>query len=55
MKNEEVGLVIRTNVEEGDDGDGADHRIVSVREGGDRKGWLIVTRNRVSVVGENNR
>ena len=55
FKNEETGLVIRTNVEEGDDGDGANHRMVSVvrEEGGDRKGWLIVTRgNRVSVVGE---
>lgn len=55
FENEETGLVIRTNVEEGDDGDGANHRMVSVvrEEGGDRKGWLIVTRgNRVSVVGE---
>lgn len=55
FENEETGLVIRTNVEEGDDGDGANHRMVSVvrEEGGDRKGWLIVTRgNHVSVVGE---
>ena len=55
FENEETGLVIRTNVEEGDDGDGANHRMVSVvrEEGGDRKGWLIVTRgHRVSVVGE---
>ena len=55
FENEETGLVIRTNVEEGDDGDGANHRMVSAvrEEGGDRKGWLIVTRgNRVSVVGE---
>ena len=55
FKNEETGLAIRTNVEEGDDGDGVNHRMVSVvrEEGGDRKGWLIVTRgNRVSVVGE---
>ena len=55
FENEETGLVIRTNVEEGDDGDGANHRMVSAvrEEGGDRKGWRIVTRgNRVSVVGE---
>ena len=55
FENEETGLVIRTNVEEDDDGDGVNHRMVGVvrEEDGDRKGWLIVTRgNRVSVVGE---
>lgn len=55
FENEETGLVIRTNVEEGDDGDGANHRMVGVvrEEDGDSKGWLIVTREgRVSVVSE---
>ena len=55
FENEETGLVIRTNVEEGDDENGANHRMVGVvrEEGGNRKGWLIVTRgDRVSVVGE---
>ena len=55
FKNEETGLVIRTNVEEDDDGDGVNHRMVGVvrEEGGDRKGWLIITRgDHVSVVGE---
>lgn len=55
FENEETGLVIRTNVEEGDDGDGVNHRMVGVvcEEDGDRKGWLIVTREgRVSVVSE---
>lgn len=55
FENEETGLVIRTNVEGGDDGDGVNHRMVGVvREGdGDRKGWLIVTKgDSVSVVSE---
>ncbi|MFC2574651.1 MAG: hypothetical protein ACFNUS_00780 [Candidatus Saccharimonas sp.] len=55
FENEETGLVIRTNVEGGDDGDGVNHRMVGVvREGdGDRKGWLIVTEgDSVSVVSE---
>lgn len=55
FENEETGLVIRTNVEEDDDGDGVNHRMVGVvREGdGDRKGWLIVTKgDSVSVVSE---
>lgn len=55
FENEKTGLAIRTNVEEGDDENGANHRMVGVvrEEGGNRKGWLIVTRgDRVSVVGE---
>jgi hypothetical protein len=55
FENEETGLVIRTNVEEGDDGDGANHRMVGVvcEEDGDRKAWLIVAREGcVSVVSE---
>ena len=46
FKNEETGLVIRTNVEEDDDGDGVNHRMVGVvrEEGGDRKGWLVATK-----------
>ena len=55
FENEETGLVIRTNVEGGDDGDGVNHRMVGVvREGdGDRKGWLIVTKgDSVFVVSE---
>ena len=55
FENEETGLVIRTNVEGGDDGDGVNHRMVGVvREGdGDRKGWLIVAKgDSVSVVSE---
>ena len=48
-------LIIRTDVEEADDDDGMNCRTVSVvrEEGGDRKGWLIITRgDHVSVVGE---
>lgn len=55
FENEETGLAIRTNVEEGDDGDGANHRMVGVvrEEDGDRKGWLIVAKgDSVSVVSE---
>ena len=55
FENEETGLVIRTNIEEGDDENGVNHRMVGVvrEEDGDRKGWLIVTREgRVSVVSE---
>lgn len=55
FENEETGLVIRTNVEEDDDGDGVNHRMVGVvrEEGGDRKGWLIVAKgDSVSVVSE---
>ena len=33
FENEETGLVIRTNVEEGDDGDGVNHRMVGVVRG----------------------
>ena len=46
FKNEETGLVIRTNVEEDDDGDGVNHRMVGVvrEEGGDRKGWLVAAK-----------
>lgn len=55
FENEETGLVIRTNVEEGDDENGVNHRMVGVvrEEDGDRKAWLIVAREGcVSVVSE---
>ena len=46
FENEETGLVIRANVEEDDDGDGVNHRMVGVvrEEGGDRKGWLVAAK-----------
>ena len=55
FENEETGLVIRTNVEEGDDGDGVNHRMVGVvreEEGNDKKGWLVAKEGHIFVVRE---
>ena len=55
FENEETGLVIRTNVEEDDDGDGVNHRMVGVvreEEGNDKKGWLVAKEGHIFVVHE---
>lgn len=47
FENEETSLVLRTSVEESDDGDGVNHRMVDVvreEEGNDKKEWLVTAK-----------